>query len=87
LTKLRGALEKQAYAAIAEEEERLRIFNNAKSKENRQKRRQQYTRAKADCNQQIAQYQEVSDVLDLLFPVLYFFDPSTGRNVRLKVMY
>ncbi len=79
LTTLRGTLEKQAYAAIAEEEERLRIFNNAKSKENRQKRRQQYASAKVDCNQQIAQYQQVSDVLDLLFPGLYFFDPSTGQ--------
>jgi len=38
-------LEKQAYTAIAEEEERLRVLNNAKSEKNRQKRLQQYDSA------------------------------------------
>lgn len=80
LTKLRVILEKQAYAAIAEEEEHLRILNNAKSEKNCQKRLQQYASARVDCNQKIARYQHVSDLLDLLFPSLYFFDLSTGQH-------
>jgi hypothetical protein len=80
LVKLLATLEKQAYAAIAEEEERLRVFNNAKSEDNLQKRLEQYEAVQADCNQKIAQYQHVSDILDLLFPSLYFFDQATGRH-------
>ena len=80
LAKLRVTLEKQAYAAIAEEEERLRVLNNAKSEKNRQKRLPQYDSAKIECNQKIAQYQHVSDILDLLFPGLYFFNLSTGQH-------
>lgn len=79
LVKLLATLEKQAYAAIAEEEGRLRVFNNAKSEGNLQKRLEQYEAAKADCNQKIAQYQHVSDILDLLFPSLFFFDQATGQ--------
>jgi hypothetical protein len=82
LTKLRVTLEKQAYAAITEEEERLRVLNNAKSEDNRQKCLQKYQNAKTDCNQKIAQYQHVSDILDLLFPCLYFFDLTTGQHRR-----
>jgi hypothetical protein len=80
LVKLLATLEKQAYAAIAEEEERFRVFDNAKSESNLQKRLEQYETAQADCNQKIAQYQHVSDMLDLLFPSLYFFDQATGRH-------
>lgn len=80
LVNLMAALEKQAYAAIAEEDDRLRVFNNAKSEDNLQKRLAQYEAAQADCNQRIAQYQHVSDSLDLLFPSLYFFDPATGQH-------
>jgi hypothetical protein len=80
LVKLLATLEKQAYAAIAEEEERLRVFSNAKSEDKLQKRLAQYEAAQADCNQKIAQYQHVSDILDLLFPSLYFFDQATGRH-------
>lgn len=80
LVKLLATLEKQAYAAIAEEDDRLRVFSKAKSEDNLQKRQAQYEAAQADCNQRIAQYQQVSDSLDLLFPALYFFDPATGRH-------
>ena len=80
LVKLLATLEKQAYAAIAEEDDRLRVFSKAKSEDNLQKRQAQYEAAQADCNQRIAQYQQVSDSLDLLFPALYFFDPTTGRH-------
>jgi len=72
-------LEKQAYAAIAEEDERLRIFNNARSQENITKRLQQLDDATQICEQKMAQYQHLSDVLDLLFPSLYFFDLKTGQ--------
>jgi len=80
LIKLRMTLERQAYAKIAEEEERLHILNNAKSEDNRQKCAQKYAMAKASCDLKISQYQHVSDIVDLLLPTLYFFDPATGRH-------
>jgi hypothetical protein len=78
LIELLASLEKQAYAAIGEEEERLRVFNNAKSEDNLAKRLAQYEEAQADCNQKIDQYQHVNDIIELLLPTLYFFDPTTG---------
>ena len=80
LAKLSITLETQAYAAIAKEDERLRVFDNAKSEANLQKRLQEYESARADCEEKIAQYQHVSDILNLLFPTLYFFDPATGQH-------
>jgi len=41
LIRLRSVLEKQAYSAIAIEDERLRVFNNARSEGNLQKRLKQ----------------------------------------------
>lgn len=80
LIKLRMTLERQAYAEIAEEEERWRILNNAKSEDNRQKCSQKYEKAKVICDLKISQYQHVSDIVDLLLPALYFFNPATGRH-------
>lgn len=80
LIKLLATLETKAYAAIAEEEERYRVFNNAKSEGNLEKRLAQYEEAKTDCDQKIQQYQHVNDALNVLFPTLYFFNPDTGRH-------
>jgi hypothetical protein len=80
LVKLLATLEKQAYASIAEEDDRLRVFNNAKSENILQKRLGQYEAAQNDCNLRISHYQHVSDILDLLFPSLYFFDQTTGQH-------
>jgi len=82
LIKLCHLLERQAYAAIGEEAERERVLDNAKSEATRQKRQLAYEAAKADCTQKIAEYQHVSDLLDLLFPTLYFFDLATGLPHR-----
>lgn len=79
LTQLRSTLEKQAYATIAAEDERQRIFDNARSEENLEKRLQQLHEAKMSCEQKITEYQHVSDILDILFPLLYFFDLKTGK--------
>jgi hypothetical protein len=79
LIQLRISLEKQAYAAIATEEECQRLFNNARSEGNLEKRMQRLLLATADCEQKITEYQQVSDILDLLFPSLYFFDLETRQ--------
>ena len=81
-------LERQAYARIAEEEERLRILNNAKSEDNRQKCAQKYAMAKASCDLKISQYQHVSDLVDLLLPALYFLirrQAGIAKRFKLKV--
>jgi hypothetical protein len=79
LTQLCSRLEKKAYVAIATEQERLDVFNNARSKQNIEKRLQQLDEASAVCEQRMAEYQYVSDVLDILYSTLYFFDLETGK--------
>ena len=80
LTKLLRTLESLAYEAIAKETERFRVFNNARTESNLQKRLEDYEEAKADCEKKINNYQHVRDVLELLFPALYFFDLKTGEH-------
>jgi len=80
LTKLLRTLESQAYDAITKEAERLRVFNNARTESNLQKRLDEFEEAKADCEKKMSDYQHVSDVLELLFPGLYFFDLKTGKH-------
>ena len=46
--------------------------------DNLQKRLKQLDQATYNCEQKIAQYQHISDVLDLMLPSLYFFDLTTG---------
>jgi hypothetical protein len=79
LTKCCATLERQAYAAISFEQERLRVFNNASSEENLEKRLQQLTDATSDCEEKIEQYQVVTDTLERLFSSLHFFDLETGK--------
>ncbi len=79
LTHLCSTLEKQAYAAIAKEQKCLDIFNNARSEQNLEKRLAELTNASIACEQKIAQYQHINDILDILYSSLYFFDIKTGK--------
>ena len=79
LTQLCSRLEKQAYAAIAAEDERLWVFNHARSEKNLTTRLQQLHEATQICELKIEQYQHVNDVLALLFSCRYFFDPQSGK--------
>ena len=80
LTKLLRTLESQAYEAITREAERFRVFNNARTESNLQKQLEAFEEAKVDCEKKMATYQYVEDVLELLFPALYFFDLNTGEH-------
>jgi hypothetical protein len=80
LMQLLKTLEKEAYDAINKEVIRQRVFDNARSESNRKKRTLQLKTAKANCEQKINHYQHVQDILDMLFPSLYFFDLKTGEH-------
>jgi len=79
LTELCAKLENKAYAAIAHEQARIEVFNNARSEENLKKRLHQVEQAMIVCENNINNYQYVRDVLDMLFPSLYFFNLNTGE--------
>ncbi|BCG62937.1 MAG: hypothetical protein methR_P0617 [Methyloprofundus sp.] len=80
LTKLLQTLESQAYEAVTREVERFQVFNNARTESNLQKQLEAFEEAKVDCENKMANYQHVEDVLALLFPALYFFDLKTGEH-------
>ena len=80
LTKLLRTLESQAYEAITNESKRFQVFNNARTESNLQKQLEAFEKAKADCEKKVADFQQVEDVLVLLFPSLYFFDLKTGEH-------
>jgi hypothetical protein len=82
LRKLCVTLESQAYAAIAYEDERKRILNNARSETNSETCRLKLEWASNDCAVKIYRYQQVADTLALLFPSLYFFDLQSGKLRR-----
>ncbi len=91
LIRLLKSFENKAYNAIEKEHDRLQVFNNARSELNLTKRDQQFEVAKADCEQKMHQYQHIQDVLDMLFPALYFFDLKTGEhrqqaNVKAEIL-
>lgn len=79
LTKLLRTLESQAYEAITNEAKRFQVFNNARTESNLQKQLRELEKAQADCEKKVADFQQVEDVLALLFPSLYFFDLKTGE--------
>ena len=80
LTKLLRTLESQAYDAITHEDKRFQVFNNARTESNLQKQLREFEKAQADCEKKVADFQQVEDVLALLFPSLYFFDLNTGEH-------
>ena len=78
LTRLLKTMETRAYQSIENEEERLQVFNNARSESNMKNRLAQYESEKLICEQRINEYQHVQSVLNMLFPELYFFNIKTG---------
>jgi hypothetical protein len=65
-------LERQAYRAIAHEQERAETFHNAKSEANLQNRLEQYERAQHACEQAMAKYDQLDVLLHLLREALHF---------------
>jgi len=64
-------LERQAYRAIAREDEAAEKFANAKSKANLQKRLEQYERAQHACQQAIERYDQLDFLLHMLSEALH----------------
>jgi len=85
LYKLLHTFEKQAYAAIEEEEECLRKFNNARSEENLCKRLEHYEQAVDYCMEKIEFYQLLEDLLRRVKPLMRFFDNSGKPHTRKQV--
>ena len=65
-------LERQAYRAIAREQERAERFYNAKSEANLQKRLAHYERAQQTCEQAMVKYDQLDMLLHLLREALHF---------------
>lgn len=64
-------LERQAYRAIAHEQERAETFHHAKSEANLQNRLEQYERAQHACEQAMAKYDQLDVLLHLLREALH----------------
>lgn len=65
-------LERQAYRAIAQEQEAAEKFHNAKSEAHLQKRLEQYERAQQACDQAMVKYDQLDFLLHLLREALHF---------------
>ena len=65
-------LERQAYRAIAQEQEAAEQFHNAKSEAHLQKRLEQYERAQQACDQAMVKYDQLDFLLHLLREALHF---------------
>jgi hypothetical protein len=78
LFKVLQRLERKAYAAIGEQEDAARKFDNAKSESNLQKRLQQYEKANQACEQAVALYDQLATGLQLLRETLQLCSPK-GR--------
>ncbi|MGK5094671.1 hypothetical protein WDW89_21990 [Deltaproteobacteria bacterium TL4] len=79
LYKLLIQLEKKACARITEEEERAKVFENAKSEANLQKRFKQYEEACRVCEHSIEIYDQLDYLTQLLREILQFCSPQGGR--------
>jgi hypothetical protein len=64
-------LERQAYRAIATEQDAVEKFANAKSEANLQKRLEQYERAQQACQQAIERYDQLDFLLHMLSEALH----------------
>lgn len=78
LFKIVQRLERKAYAAISEQQEAGRKFDNAKSESNLEKRLQQYETARQRCEQAVARYDQLAIGLQLLRETLQLCSPQ-GR--------
>jgi DNA-binding phage protein len=85
LFKLLNKFERQAYAAIDYEHDRLCKFDNARSESNLEKRLKQYEQAAQVCSERIDLHQQFSDALSMLIPSLYFFNNEGQPNYRRTV--
>ena len=89
LFQLRHQWERKAYAAIGQEAEAARKFENAKSESNLKKRLEQYEKAQQACERAIHRYDQLALLLNLLREALQLCD-SGGRircqeNVRAEL--
>ena len=71
----RHQLERQAYAAIAKEDEAAQTFHHAKSEAHLHKRLQHYEHAHHACEQAIARYDQLDLLLHLLRDALHLCSP------------
>jgi len=85
LFKLFHKFEKQAYAAIDYEHDRLCKFDNACSESNLEKRLEQYEQAAQVCSELIDLHQQFEESLSMLIPSLYFFNNEGQPNYRQTV--
>jgi transposase len=74
----RHQLERQAYAAIAKEDEAAHTFHNAKSEAHLHKRLQHYAHAHQACEHAMARYDQLDLLLHLLRDALHLCSPC-GR--------
>lgn len=86
LFKLQHQWERKAYAAISQEEETTRKFENAKSESNLKKRLEQYEQAQQACEKAINRYDQLALLLNMLRETLQLCDPvgriRSRKNVR-----
>ena len=86
----RHQLERQAYAAIAKEDEATATFRNAKSEAHLQKRLQRYEQAHHACELAMARYDQLDLLLHLLRDALHLCSPfgrlRTVKDVRSELM-
>jgi hypothetical protein len=86
----RRQLERQAYAAIAKEDEATKTFHNAKSEAHLHKRLQHYEHAHHACEHAIARYDQLDLLLHLLHDALHLCSPygrlRTVAGVRSELM-
>jgi len=69
LFKLRDKFERQAYAAIEYEYDRLGKFNNARSESHLENRQRQYEEAAQNCCERIDLSQQFDELLSMLIPI------------------
>ncbi len=86
----RRQLERQAYAAIAREDEAAKTFHNAKSEAHLHKRLQHYERAHHACEHAMARYDQLDLLLHLLRDALHLCSPfgrlRTVEGVRSELL-
>ena len=85
LFKLLIIIEKKAYAAIKEEQECQRKFDNACSEAHLQKRLEKVEKATKVCIQRIDFYERVEELVPMITPLLYFFDTHGKPHGRKSV--
>ena len=86
LTKVCIHLEKKAYAAIEHETDSLRLFNNARSEHNLQKRLNTYEVAIQQCEKAISRYEMANELLQWVRCTLNFFNAKGEPQQQVDVI-